>query len=141
MKKHIAQFFKFLEDKEGKPAPLRLKLLDPQTWGKPTKEDLNVKGDLDLSETNIKELPQGLKVDKNLWLDGCTSLEKLPQGLKVGWLLDLTDCTSLEKLPQGLEVGMGLNLTNTPIAQKYSKEEIRKMIERGGKSVKGQIII
>ena len=160
MKKHIAQFFKFLQDKEGKPVPLKLKFLDPQTWGKPTNKDLNVEGRLDLRRTDIKELPQGLKVGGQLVLEGCTSLEKLPQDLKVGRgldlenctslkelpkglkvdrSLDLAGCTSLEKLPQGLKVGVDLYLTKTPIAQKYSKEQIRKMIEDGGGFVEGKI--
>jgi hypothetical protein len=42
----IKNFFKFLEDKEGKRAPLNYKLLyDPESI---TPEDLNVKGDLNL---------------------------------------------------------------------------------------------
>jgi hypothetical protein len=162
MEKHIIQFFKFLEDKEGKSVPLRLKLLDPQTWGKPTKEDLNVKGDLDLSGTNIKELPQGLKVGEDLNLYGCKSLKKLPQGLKVDGVLNLYHCTSLKELPEGLEVDYGLylsyctslkelpqglkvdgdlDLRYTPIAEKYTKEEIRKMIEDGGGYIKGPILM
>jgi len=180
MKKHIAQFFKFLQDKEGKPAPLKLKLLDPKTFGTPTKEELNVKGSLDLSKTNIKELPQGLEVGGSLGLEdctllkelpqglqvggslglgGCTSLKELPQGLQVGINLFLYDCTSLKQLPkglkvghlnlysctslkelpQGLQVGKDLNLRRTPIAQKYSEEQIRSMIEDGGGFVKGNI--
>lgn len=180
MKKHIAQFFKFLQDKEGKPAPLKVMYGNANVF-KLTKEELNVKGTLDLSITNIKELPQGLKVGTNLNLEGCTSLKELPQGLnvgshlslhgctslkelpqdlqvggslylggctslkelpqdlQVGWSLWLNGCTSLEKLPQGLRVDRNLNLEGTPIAEKYSEEEIRKIIEDGGGFVEGEI--
>jgi hypothetical protein len=204
MEKHIIQFFKFLQDKEGKPAPLKVKLLYPEIFGNPTEEQLTIEGELDLSKTVIKELPQGLEVSEDLWLDGCTSLKKLPKGLTVGWdlwarnctslkelsqdiqigggiylngctsliklpkgleveehlnlngctslkelpprlqvgkTLNLTGCTSLEKLPEGLEVGWDIWLRDTPIARKYTEEEIRKMVEDGGGYVDDEIIL
>jgi hypothetical protein len=62
MEKHIIQFFKFLEDKEGKPASLKVKILYPEIFENPTEEQLTIEGGLDLRKTNIKKLPQGLKV-------------------------------------------------------------------------------
>src|SRR5574343_651984 len=50
-------------------------------------------------------LHDGLKVNKWLSLDGCTSLTHLPDDLKVGGDLNLGDCTSLIHLPDNLEVG------------------------------------
>ena len=183
MEKHIIQFFKFLEDKGEKRTPLRLKLLDPQTFGEPTKEDLKVNGDLSLSGTSIKELPEGLKVGGNLrlaactslkelpqdlevggnlnlngcrsleklpkglkagrglWLNGCRSLKELPEGLQVGGVLSLSNCISLKKLPQGLKVDGNLSLIDTPIAEKYSEEEIRKIVKDRGGYILGKIFM
>lgn len=140
MEKHIVQFFKFLEDKESKSIPLKLKFLYPEIFGKHTKEQLKVKGDLNLSSTNIKELPQGLQVGGSLWLSGCRSLTNLPEELKVGGSLILSGCRSLTELPQGLKVSGSLFLVKTPIVQKYSKEQIRSMVEDGGGFVEHEII-
>jgi hypothetical protein len=92
-----------------------------------------VNGNLDLRDTSIASLPQGLVVNGSLWLSG-TPITSLPQGLKVGSFLDLTDTpiislpqnlkvggfldlerTPITSLPQGLEVGNKLNLSGTPI--------------------------
>jgi hypothetical protein len=91
-------------------------------------------GDLDLSETPIEVLPNGLKrvggnlflsrctslvslpndlsVDGNLDLGGCKSLVNLPDGLSVSGYLYLNYCTSLVSLPDGLSVGSGLILNS-----------------------------
>ena len=111
MKPHIVKFFHFLEDKEGKNAPLKIKLLNPNKF-KFTKDDLNVKDDLDLSETSITSLPNGLRVSGYLDLSSCTSLESLPNGLHVDWSLNLFGCTSLKSLPDGLYVGNDLYLNS-----------------------------
>ncbi|NBZ97001.1 MAG: hypothetical protein EBR40_11370 [Proteobacteria bacterium] len=95
--------------------------------------DLNITGDLDLSNTPITALPKGLKVDGHLHLSG-TRITELPEGLVVGGNLDLrrTPITALPKglkvkgslglsgthiteLPEGLDVGVALLLSNTPI--------------------------
>ena len=81
--------------------------------------------------TSLKELSQGLKVGRDLDLSE-TDIKELPQGLKVGRDLVLFGCTSLKELPQGLEVSGNLWLDNTPISKKYTREEIRKMIEDDG---------
>ncbi len=111
--------------------PLREKLLNPGKY-KITKKDLDVIGDLDLSNTDIKALPAGLTVSGNLYLsdtniiklphnltvskdlnlDGCASLKSLPDSLQVNGSLDLTNCTSLKSLPDGLNVERNLNLIN-----------------------------
>ena len=152
MKAHVAKFFQFLEDKEGKNAPLRVKLLNPDKY-KITKDDLNVKGNLNLSDANIKSLPEGLRVGNDLDLSNCTSLTSLPNGLHIGEALYLTnctslkslpdnlyvggtlllaDCTSLTSLPTGLKVGRHLNLRYTPLAEMYNTDEIRDMIKATG---------
>ena len=69
---------------------------------------LEVNGDLDLSNTSLTSLPQGLHVTGWLDLSNCTGLTTLPQGLHVGGGLFLDGCKSLTTLPQDLHVGGGL---------------------------------
>ena len=112
---NIYNLFKFLEDKKGKPIPLRAKLTHaPETI---EKEDLNVKGSFDLRNTKISSLPDNLKV---------------------GGYLDLS-YTSITSIPNNLKVGGSLFLRNTPLTKKYSEKKIRKMIEKKGGEVKGEI--
>jgi len=59
--------------------------------------------ELEMRETEVRELPSDLRVEYRLDLSGCSRLERLPEGLKVGTLL-LNDCVSLEALPEGLDV-------------------------------------
>ena len=109
MKQHIAQFFKFLEKKEDRKIPLKVKLLNHKDF-KIVPEDLNVKGDLNLSSTSIKSLPDNLTVKGNLYLT----------------------FTDIESLPNNLKVGKDLSLSDTPLAEKYTKEQLRSMIEEKG---------
>ena len=71
------------------------------------------KGDLDLAETPITSLPEGLTVGGSLVLSD-TPITSLPKGLKVGGDLDLSD-TPITSLPEGLKVGGDLDLSYTPI--------------------------
>ena len=119
MKPHVVKFLQFLEAKEGKNAPLKYKLLNPDKF-KITKDDLIVKGDLYLSNTNITSLPDDLQISGDLYLNNCTSLQSLPDGLKAGW---------------------NLLLKNTPLAKMYSAGEIRDIIESNGGYVNGTIYI
>jgi len=92
--------FKFIEDKRPKyRVPFKIKLLyEPESI---TKEDLNVKRNLWLSNTPIQSLPKGLKVKGNLDLIG----------------------TLIQSLPDGLEVKGNLDLVGTPLSKKYTTEE------------------
>ena len=112
---NIYNLFKFLEDKKGKPIPFEVKLIHaPETL---TKEDLNVKGNLNLRDTKISSLPDNLTVGGYLYLDS----------------------TKISSLPDNLTVKGNLYLDQTPLAEKYSKEQIRKMIEEKGGKVEGRI--
>jgi len=132
--------FKFIEDKRPEyRVPFELKLLHaPETL---TKEELDVKDDLDLRGTLIQSLPNGLKVGGSLDLDN-TPIQSLPNGLEVKDFLDLSNTpiqslpdnlkvgdslrlnnTSIQSLPNGLEVGGNLWLKNTPLAKEYTTEE------------------
>ena len=112
---NIYNLFKFLEDKKGKPIPFEVKLIHaPETL---TKEDLNVEGSLNLASTPISSLPDNLTVKGNLYLTN----------------------TPISSLPYNLTVGGSLFLVKTSLAEKYSEEQIRKMIEEKGGKVEGTI--
>jgi hypothetical protein len=145
-KETLKKIFDFLEENDNKRKPLMWKLKNniPIT----EKDDLIVKGSLDLSSSNITSLPKGLEVKGGLSLYE-SEIISLPEGLKVGGDLDLRN-SYIESLPEGLEVGDELDLAYTYITSlpkglkvgglliiiesdllKYSDEEIRKMIEPG----------
>ena len=124
-KEALKRIFQFLEEKGEHNAPFKWKFENdiPLTEG-----DLNVKGDLDLSNTEIETLPKGLKVGG--WLDlAYTFIESLPEGLKVGGHLDLIE-TDIKFLPKGLEVGRNLYIDDSPLI-KYSDNQLREMIRPG----------
>ena len=77
--------------------------LDEKLW---TLKNIN------LPDTDITTLPEGLNVSGNLNLMGCKSLTTLPEGLTVGGDLGLSGCRSLTTLPEGLSVGSDLSLAN-----------------------------
>ena len=72
-------------------------------------------GDLDLSDTPITSLPDGLRVGGDLNLKN----------------------SKITSLPDGLEVGGDLNLKNNPLSKKYTEEQIKQMAP----GVKGNIFI
>ena len=96
--------------------------------------DLQVGGDLDLYKTPITSLPNGLQVGGSLYLLGSTKITSLPNGLKVGGDLGLSG-TPITSLPNDLQVGGNLDLRNTPISEKYTKEQIKQIYP----GVKGDI--
>lgn len=121
--------FKFIEDKRPKyKVPFEVKLIHaPESL---TKEDLNVKGNLNLTNTPIQSLPNGLKVKGALYLDEA-KIESLPNGLVVGRSLILSN-TPIQHLPKDLVVGRNLWLDNTPLAQEliekgYTPEDQEKL--------------
>ena len=94
-----------------------------------------VSGTLDLSHSKIKELPDDLVVGKDLWLHN-TEIQKLPKNLKVGGDLAMS-FSKIKELPDDLVVGGSVSLIETPLSNKYSREEIRRMVP----GVKGHIYI
>lgn len=124
----IKNFFQFLEDKEGEKFPLKWKLLhDPDSI---TPEDLNVRGQFSISESNITSLPDNLQIESDLWIMS-NSITSLPDNLKVG--RDLWIKTSkISSIPNNLQVKGTLYLINTSLSQKYSEAQIIKMIEDKG---------
>ena len=133
-KEALKRIFNFLEEKEEHNKPLKLKLIFNEPL---TKEDLNVKGNLNLSDTNITSLPKGLKISG--WLDLSRSkIKSLPEGLEIGDSLFLVR-TSITSLPKGLKVGGHLDITESELPYYYrNNNHLRKSIEPG--FIKGDII-
>ena len=80
-------------------------------------DNLNVivEGYLNLSGTQITELPDNLSVGGDLYLRW-TQITKLPDNLSVGGYLDLRE-TQITKLPDNLSVGGWLDLQGTQITE------------------------
>ena len=95
----------------------------------------HIDGHLNLFNTQIKSLPDGLTIIGWLDLDN-TQIKLLPNGLTVGGSLSLCD-TQIKSLPNGLKVGNYLYLYNTPLSKKYTPDEIKQMIINKGGSVNG----
>ena len=132
--KTIIKIIEFLEKEENRKKPFTYKL----TFNEPiTEEELNVKGNLDLSYSKITSLPDGLKVGGYLNLR-FLDIEILPEGLKVGGDLSLRGCKHLRSLPKGLIVKGYLFLNNSSL-KKYTDEQLREMIEPDG-FINGKII-
>ena len=132
VKETLKRIFEFLEEKGEHIAPFKWKLFNNIPL---TKEELNVEGSLNLSYSKITQLPKGLKVNGGLYLEN-TNIKSLPEGLIVRFSLSLS-YTKIESLPKGLKVFGILRIWDTPIAQKYTDEEIREMIKPG--FIKGEI--
>jgi hypothetical protein len=128
-KETLKKILNFLSENEGKT---------PQTYGsiewkilfnEPfTKEELNVKGDLDLEFSKITSLPEGLVVGGNLYLYE-SKIESLPEGLEVGGFLDLGH-SNITSLPKGLKVRGRLFISPSPL-KKYTDEQLREMVKPG----------
>jgi hypothetical protein len=127
----LKNIFKFLEDKGEHRMPFRLKVLNNIPI---TEEDLNVKGNFSLSNSDITSLPEGLKVDGYLSLRS-TNITSLPEGLEVDGYLNVA-YSSITSLPEGLEVGGDLYIKSTPLT-KYLDNELREMVKPG--FIKGEI--
>ena len=134
---NIYNLFKFLEKKRGTETPIEVKLIyAPEEL---TDEELNVEDHLDLFDTPITSLPDNLQVGGSLNIKN-TDIKTLPNNLKVEGSLNLIN-TKITSLPDNLQVGGWLNLYGTPLGKKYTKEEIKKIIEKKGGYVKRDIYV
>jgi len=133
----VKNLFKFIEDRYPEyRAPLKWKLL--HDFDSITEKDLIVKDNLYLSDAKITQLPDNLQVEGYLNLYN-TKITQLPNNLQVEGYLALEN-TKITQLPDNLKVGGTLWLVATPIAKKYSKDQIRQMIKDKGGYLKGGIL-
>ena len=130
-KETLKRIFEFLEKEEGHKIPFLWKLFNNIPL---TKEELIVKGDLNLEDSEITSLPEGLTIEGDFFF--YHSPVELPKGLKVGGHLSLIG-PNVTSLPKGLEVLGWLFITDTGLGI-YSDEELREMIKPG--FIKGEII-
>ncbi len=89
--------------------------------------------DLDLRNTPIKSLPNNLTVYKKLILNDTPFLKSLPDNLTADWIIIRR--SQIDSIPYNLNVDY-LMLEDIPLIKKYDKEQIKKMIEDNGGSVK-----
>lgn len=79
-------------------------------------DDLVVEAEeLYLRKARLSQLPEGLTVKGDLYLESCNSLKALPASLKVEGNLVISEANKLAVLPEGMEIGgkIRLNLYNT----------------------------
>lgn len=154
----ILNLFKFIESKKKQyPIPLKYKLINNLPL---TKDELNVRGSLNLSHAPIQSLPDNLNVDGDLIISN-TKIKSLPDNLNVNGNLNLNHTlikelpdnlnvpgwlaisnTKIETIPNNLNIGQYLYISNTPLSKKYTKEQIIKMIkDKGGSLNSGQVFM
>jgi hypothetical protein len=125
-KEALKRIFEFLQEKGEHRTPFLWKWKNNIPL---TKEDLNVQGDLDLSQVEMTSLPEGLKVGGDLYLMFST-ISSLPEGLEVNGNLNLYKCVKLASLPEGLKVWGDLDTRYTKL-KKYTNKELREMVKPG----------
>ena len=159
-KETLKNIFNFLEENERHQTPFLWKWVNNIPL---TEKDLNIEGELDLTNTDIKSLPDGLKVAGdlnltetdmrllperlevagNLYLDH-SFIKSLPKDLKVGGDLSI-EATYIALLPKGLQVGGDLYLNDSKLFNNIDyndsnelRDIVKKMVEPG--FIKGNII-
>jgi len=115
-KETINNIFEFIKKNNNKNKPLRWKLINNEPL---TDDELNIEGNLNLTDSKITQLPKGLKVGDNLNLLG-SIITSLPEGLEVGANLDLS-YSDIRTLPEGLEVGGSLWLIGCWLITSFPK--------------------
>jgi hypothetical protein len=159
-KETLKNIFNFLEENERHQTPFLWKWVNNIPL---TEKDLNIEGNLDLTNTDIKSLPDGLKVAGNLnltetdmeslperlevagnlYLDH-SFIKSLPKDLKVGGYLSI-EATYIKSLPRGLQVGGDLYLNDSKLLNNIDyndsnelRDIVKKMVEPG--FIKGNVI-
>ncbi len=120
---------KFLEKKGNPPYEITDDLNLPESEIKSLGNLVSVGGDLNLYESNIKSLGDLVSVGGYLDLSE-TNVESLGNLTSVGGHLDLS-VTDVKSLGSLTSVGDYLDLRYTPLTKKYTKDEIRSMVEVG----------
>jgi hypothetical protein len=93
---------------------------------------VSIDGSLELLDCkNLMSLGNLTSVWGSLDLYGCKNLMSLGNLTSVGGYLDLRE-TKIESLGNLTSVGGFSYFINTPIQEKYSKEEIKQMVDIGG---------
>jgi len=88
-----------------------------------------------LEEKEGNKFPQG-------WFDltDCKKIRNLPDKLYVKSSLYLDGCKELINLPSKLYVGRNVLIGNTPLANRYTDEEIKDIVASTGGDIIGLIL-
>ena len=141
----IEKILNFLKEKEGKELPkkwfdsIKLLKLVQELENHPDGIQYKQNTNLNLIGSTIKKLPDNLYVGNSLALMDCKQLTELPDNLYVGYHLYLT-ASNITELPNNLYVGGNLFINLTPLADKYTDEEIRDIVTSTGGNIEGKII-
>ena len=133
---NVYNFFKFLEDKTGREIPTMAYILYNQEAI--PEEGVYVDNLYIAGKRHINYLPNNMIVGSFASLFN-SSIKKLPDNLTIGKGLDIS-YTTIHTIPQNLKIGTYLVCKDTPLGERYSAKEIRKMITDKGGYVKGDII-
>ena len=146
----IEKILNFLEDKEGMEIPQKWYEVKNQLnlvmTLKNHPDDTQYKhyGDLlfnvsSLVKSSITKLPKDLYVTRGFYLNNIQQPLELSDKLHV--VKDFYMYRSnVSELPKYLYVGGNLNIKGTPLADKYTDEEIYKIVASRGGEIKGDII-
>jgi hypothetical protein len=141
----IEKIFNFLKEKEGKEIPkkwfdsIKLLKLVQELENHPDGVQYKHHSNLNLIRSNITKLPNDLYVGGDFYLSKCKQLIKLPDDLYVVNNLTLS-YTNISEIPNNLYVGTHLFIYDTPLAENYTVDEIRKMITSKGGRINGIIL-
>jgi len=157
--KTFKKILEFLEKEDNKKHKYKDTFMWKLKFDEPiTKEDLNIKGSLNLEFTTVTSLPNGLRVQGDLSLFA-SAIKTLPEGLYVKGSLDVSHTyieslpdnlyvggdlwfkySNIGEIPKNLYVGGELDIEETPLAKKYTDAEIRRNKNLNNGSFKGNII-
>ena len=157
--KTFKKILEFLEKEDNKKHKYKDTFMWKLKFDEPiTKEDLNIKDSLSAEFTTVTSLPNGLRVQGDLSLFA-SAIKSLPEGLYVKDNLDVSHTyieflpdnlyvggdlwfkySNIGEIPKNLYVGGELDIEETPLAKKYTDEEIRRNKNLNNGSFKGNII-
>jgi hypothetical protein len=135
----------FLKEKENKKLPkkwfesVKLYKLVQKLENHPDGVQYKHNGDLNLISSTIKNLPNDLYVEGSLGLIDCRQLKKLPNDLYV-WINLYLNALDIKEIPNNLYVDGNLFIWNTPLADKYTDDEIYEIVASRGGKINGDII-
>ena len=131
----ILKFFQFLEkEEERKPSEHISTIYLPEFLSEKPRRFRS----LWLRGASGIRLAEGIEVDRVLSVEGST-ITSLPDDLTVGSLLNIRD-TKIQDIPVNLNI-KDILVHGTPLSEKYTMEEIKKMIEDRGGYIGGDIYI
>ena len=145
-RKTIKNILDFLKEKEGKKFPqgwfdyLKKLELIKELENHPDDIQYRYEGNLVLSSSVVKKLPNDLYVNGYFDLTDCKKIRNLPDKLYVKSSLYLEGCKELINLPYKLHVGRNLLIGDTPLANRYTDEEIKDIVTSTGGEIIGLIL-